>query len=246
MPDRDLREGTRTCSMSSSYRQDCGGCGVGDRKSRRIEGGETERLDEFVHLAPMDPYIDFAFGLDGTTYGNSETTGEPSVAARPGYPSVSETLRRLESAIGLPTGADAAVDLIPADFDITPQESIPQLPSSEEGETQGWSKLSGSSPNRLPFQFSTSKFPTLAPSPLWPTATLARDYALTDLDLSSSLEAGPRTPRVSATVFGSGPAPGSIESASALTNLDSAEIQEKVFSGPCLFSNDDSVEYGMG
>jgi len=248
----DLREGTRVYSKhSSSCRRDGRGCGVGDRESRQIdEGRETERLDEFVPLTPTDPYIDFAFGLDGTAHGDSKRTSEPSVGTRLGYPSVSETLRRLESAIGPPTGADTAVDLIPMDFDRTLSELIPQLPSSGEGETQGRGKLSGSSLGWLPFQISTSKFPSLAPSPLWPTVTPVRDHpTLTDLDLGSSsldapVEALPRTPRVSVTVSGSGSMLGSVESASALANLGSAEIQE-VFSGPRLFPDDDDVEDSM-
>ena len=242
VPGHDLREGTWVCSKPSSCRRDGRGCGVSDWKSRRIdESGETERLDEFVPPTPTDPYIDFAFGLDGISCGDSKRTSEPSVADGFDYPSVSETLRRLESAIGLPTGAETTVNLIPMDFDVTISESIPQLPSSGEGETQGWGKLNNSSSSRLPFQFSTSKFPTLAPSSLWP---VVRDHTLTDLDLSSSLdapvEAGPRTLRVSATVSGSGPASGSVEFVSALTNPGSAEIQE-VFSGPRLFADDDCV-----
>ena len=71
-----------------------------------------------------------------------------------------------------------------------------------------------------------------------------------DLDLSPSLdvlvdEARPLMPRVSATVSGSRPMSGFGESASALTNPDSAEIQEKVFSGPRHFPDDDGMEYGM-
>jgi len=247
---RDPREGTRD-SPKPSCRQDDRGCGVGDRKSRRIdEDGETERLDGFVLPVSTDPYIDFALGLDGTTYEDSKKTGEPPIAARLGYPSVSETLRRLESAIGLPTGADTAVDLIPMDFNVTLLESVTRLPSSGEGETRGWGKPSGSSLSWLPFRSSTSKFPTLAPSSLWPEVAPARDPALVDLDLSSSLdapvdEARPPTPRVSATVSGSGLISGSVESASALTNPGSVEIQEKVFSGPRLFPDDDGMEYGM-
>lgn len=247
MPGCDLREGTKVYSKhSSSYRRDGRGCGVGDRESRRIdEGGETERLDEFVPLTPTDSYIDFAFDLDGTANSDSKRAGEPFAGTRLGYPSVSETLRRLESAIGLPIGADTAVDLIPVEFDRALSESIPQLPSSEEGETQGRGRLGSSSLGWLPFQISTSKFPSLAPSPLWPTVASVRDPTLTDLDLGSSLdgpvEAMPRTPRVSVTVSGTGLVLGSVESASALTNLDSAEIQE-VFSGPRLFPDDGSVE----
>jgi hypothetical protein len=247
---RDLREGTRDCPEPSSCHRDGRRSGVGDQESRRIdEGGETERLDEFVDLAPTDPYIDFAFGLDDTTYGDSKRMSEPSVAARLGDPSVSETLLRLESAIGLPTGAETTVDLIPMDFDATLSESILPLPSSGNGETRGWNKPSCGSLSWLPFQFSTSKFPTVAPSSLWPTVASSRSHALMGLDLSSSLdapvEARPRTPRVSATVSGSGLMSGSVESAPALTNPDSVEIQERVFSGPRLFPDDDDVEYGM-
>ena len=243
-------EGTGGCS-EPPFRRDDRGCGVGDRKSRRIdEGGETERLDEFVLPVPTDPYIDFVLGLDDTTYGGSKRTSEPSVATRLGYPSASETLRRLESAIGLPTGADTVVDLIPMDFNATLSESVTRLPLSGEGEARGWGKPSGSSPSWLPFRSSISKFPTLAPYSLWPGVALARDHALMDLDLSSSLDAPidedrSMTPRVSATVSGSGPMSGSVESASALTNPGSAEIQGEVFSGPRLFPDDDGMEYGM-
>ena len=71
-----------------------------------------------------------------------------------------------------------------------------------------------------------------------------------DLDSSPSLdalvdEARPLMPRVSGIVSGSGPMSGFGESASALTNPDSAEIQEKVFSGPRHSPGDNGMEYGM-
>ena len=246
----DHGEGTRDCSKPAC-RRDNRGCGVDDRKSRRTdEDGEMERLDEFVLPPPTDPYIDFALGLDGTTCGDSKRAIEPSIATRLGYPSVSETLRRLESAIGLPIGAETAVDLIPMDFNVTLSESDTRLPSSGEGEARGWSKPSSSSLSWLPFRSSTSKFPTQVPSSLWPAVAPARDHHTPmDLDLSLSLdvpaEARPLTPGVSATVSGSGLIPGSVESASALTNPGSVGIQEKVFSGPRLFPDDDGMEYGM-
>ena len=250
MSSRDHGEGTRDCSKPACRRDDRG-CGVGDRKSRQInEDGETERLDEFVLPPPMDPYIDFALGLDGMTCEDSKRASEPSIATRLGYPSVSETLRRLESAIGLPTGAETAVDLIPMDFNVTLSESDTRLPSSGEGGAQDWSKPSSSSLGWLPFRSSTSKFPIQVPSPLWPGVAPARDHhAPLDLDLSLSLDAPakarPLTPGVSATVSGSGLISGSVESASALTNPSPAEIREKVFSGPRLFPDDDGMEYGM-
>ena len=251
MSSHDPREGTRDCSTEPSCRQDDRGCGVGDRKSRRIdEDGETECLDESVLPVSTDPYIDFALGLDGTTYEDTKRTGEPPIAARLGYPSVSETLRRLESVIGLPTGADMAADLIPMDSNVTLLEPVTRLPSSGEGETRGWGKPSSSSLGWLPFQSSTSKFPIQGSPSLWPKVAPARDHALMDLDSSSPPdapvdEARSLTPRVSATVSGSGLISGSVESASVLTNPGSVEIQEKVFSGPRLFPDDDGVECGM-
>lgn len=109
--------------------------------------------------------------------------------------------------------------------------------------------LVSSSLGRLLFQSLTSKFPTQAPSSLWPTVTPARDHTPMDLDLSSSLdapvcEARPLTPRVSAIIPGSGPMSRLGEPAPALTDPDSAEIQE-VFSGPRHFPDDDGMKYCM-
>lgn len=230
MPGRDLQEETGACPNNPPCQRDDWG---------RDKGGETERLDNFVLPVSADSYVDFAFSLDDTAYNDSKRTSESSVTARLGYLPVSETLRRLEPAIGLPTSAETTVDLIPVDFDVILSGSTPQLRSSGEGETQGLGKLSSSSLSLLPFQLSASKFPTMVPSPLSLTGTLVRDHALTDLDLGSSLgapvEVMSRTSRVPAAVSGS-----ELMLESALTNSDSVAIQEKVFSGPSLFLDDDA------
>ena len=244
MPGCDLQGGISVHSESSRNR-DGWGRGVDDLKSRWIDGGgETERLDGLVlsTAAPADPHVDFAFNLEGTTHNDDpKTISEPSAsdAARIDHPSTSETLRRLESAMGLPEGAGTTVELIPMDFDTTPSASTPQFFASGEGGTQCW--------GRLPFQSSSSKFPALVPSPLLSsTITSARELASTGLDLSSLSEAPvevrPRTPRVSVAVSGSGPTLGSVESVSALADPDSAEMRERIFSGPSLFLGDDGME----
>lgn len=249
VPGRDPREGTRAGSNLSPRRRDGLGCGVSDSKPRQIcEDGERERLSELVLPAPTDPYIDFAFSLDVTHYENPKRTNEPSAAVGLDYPSVSETLRHLGSTIGLPTGADATVDLIPMDIDKTLSASTPQLFSSGEGEAQRRGLLSNCPLSHLPFQPSTSGFPSLAPSSsLSPVMTAARNPALPDLDLSSSLVAPiqvrPQTSLTPATVSGSGLALGYAKSASVLVDSDSAaEVPEKVFAGPSLFLDDDGME----
>jgi len=246
VPGRDPRGGTRVGPNLSPRRRDGWGCGVVDSKPRQIdEDGGRERLGEFVLPALADPYIDFAFGLDAKPHDDPKRTNEHPAAVGLDCPSVSETLHRLESAIGLPTGADATVELIPMDIDKTLSVSIPQLLSSGEGETQCWGLLNSSLLSHLPFQPSTSEFPSLAPS-LSPVVTTARDLALTDMGLSSSLvvpiEVRPQTPWISATVSRSGLTLGYVESASALVDSDMAEVREKVFAGPSLFLDDDGME----
>lgn len=251
VPGRDVQGGTRVCSKSSPSRRVGWKSGVDDLEFRQIDGsGEPERVEEGLGFPdiPADPYIDFAFGLDGSTTTNDDDpkrTSERSVAPRFGEPSVSETIHRLESVIGLPTGADTTVDVIPMDFDTVLSGLIPPLPSSGEGGIQCWGKLGKGSLSWLPLQLPpTSKFPALAAPTLSPTVTPARDLAFTDLDLGSSLgapaEVGSRIPQVSTTVSGSTSTLGSAGSASGAANPDSAEIQ--VFSGPSLFLDDDGME----
>ncbi|KAF9647159.1 hypothetical protein BDM02DRAFT_3117535 [Thelephora ganbajun] len=249
VPGHGNRDGKRVDLKPSPRRGDWR-CGVDEFKLRRInEGGERERFDGFVLSAPTDPYTDFAFDLDRTAHDDPQRTSGPSVAAGLDHPSVSETLRPLESAIGLHTGAETTVDLAPMDVDTTFSGPISKGISSREGEAQGCGQLSDSLPSLLPFQFSTSKLPAPASSLslLPPAVTAAYDLALMDLDLGSSLETPaevrPRpTPRISATVFGSGLTLGSVGPASTLISPGPAAIREKVFVGPSLFLGDDGME----
>ena len=230
MPSRDVRRGEGAGFEGSPHHsRDGWGCGVD-------EGGKTEHSDVFVLPAPADPYIDFAFDLDGATYEAPRMAAEPSVAVGLGHPSVSETLRCLESAMGLPTSADTTVGLAPMDVDAILSVSIPQRLLAGGGETRHGSPLNGSSsPRPLPFHLSTSKLPALAPPP-----------SLTRSDLSSLLKApvevGPQSPHISATVSGLGLPSGSAGSVSPLINPGSAEMQEKVFAGPSLFLDDGGME----
>jgi hypothetical protein len=228
VPSRDVREGEGAGLKCSHHSRDGWGCGVD-------EGGKTEHSDVFVLPAPADPYIDFAFGLDGTTHENPGMATEPSAAAGLDYPSVSETLRCLESAMGLPTSADTTVDLAPMDIDATFSISTPQRLSTGAGETRHEIPLNGSgSPRLLPFHLSTSKLPALAP-PL----SLTRS-GLNSL-LKAPVEVRPQSPHISATVSGLGLPSGSVESVSPLINQGSAEMQE-VFAGPSLFLDDGGME----
>ena len=104
-----------------------------------------------------------------------------------------------------------------------------------------------SSLSPLPFKSSASNFPVLTPSSsLPPAATVARDLALTDLDLVSSREppeVNPRTPWISA--IGSASSRlvlGSAEPTHTSVNPNSAEVKE-VFAGPNLFVDGDGIEY---
>jgi len=238
VPGRDVQGGTRVRSKLSSPRSDNWKLGVDDLEFLQTGGGgEPERVEELGFPTPTDPYVDFAFGLDGsttTTNDDLKRTSEGSVVARFSEPSVLETIRSLESVIGLPTGASTTVDIVPMDFDTVLSGLIPPLPSSGEGEVQCWGR-----PSQLPFQLSpTSKFPTLAAPSLSSTVV----PAFTDLDLISSLEAsGSRTPQVSTTVSGCGLTLGFVGSMSETANPDLAEIQG-VFSGPNLFLDDDGME----
>jgi len=249
VPGRGLQEGGTVDSNPSPSRREGWECGVDDLEPRRISGGgETDRRDAFVLPAPTDPYIDFAFGLDGATHcDDPKRTNEPLVAIGLDHSSVSETLRRLESEIGPPTGVDATVDLIPMDIDAMLSVPVSYRLPSGEGETQRRGSPSDNPPNHLPFQPPTSNFPALAPySSSSPAVTTAHNLVFRGPDLSSSLEAlvqaRPQTPQISTTISGSELAVGSTEPASALVNLGSAEVQRKVIAGPRLFLYDDGME----
>ena len=219
---------------------------VDDSEPLRVdEGGGAEGPGGFAHPASMDPYVDFAFGLDVTTrgYGTSPgRTSRPLVPTMLDYPSTSETLRSLESAIGPPLDAETNADLTLVDVDAPFLiASTPQRLSPREGETQRRSLLSSGPLRPLPFHLST-----FATSPLLPVATTAHNLALTHLDSNLSLKAPVeirhQTPRIPATLSGSGLGLGSAKPAAALADLGSAKIQEKVFAGPSLFLDDDSME----
>ena len=250
VPGRDLRECEMLDPNPSPSRREGWECGVDDLEPRRISGGgETDRRDAFVLPVPTDPYIDFAFGLDGTTHcDDPKRTNEHSVAIGLDHSSVSETLRRLESEIGPPTGiGDATVDLIPMDIDTMLSVPVSHRLPSGEGETQRRGSPSDNPPNPLPFQPPTSNFPALAPcSSSSPAVATARNLVLRGPDLSSSLEAlvqdRPQTPQTSTTVSVSELAMGSTEPASTLVNLGSVEVQRKVIAGPRLFLDDDGME----
>jgi len=218
-------------------------CGVDDFEH---EGGETERSGVLVLPAPMDPYLDFAFGLDGTTHDGLERTNGPRAATGLDYPSVSETLRHLESAMGLSTGADTNADPAPMDIDTILSTTIPQRLLSGFGETHCWGSLNSNSLSSLPFHLSTPEPQVLRVSSLSPVVTPGGNLTLTYSNLSlppeAPVEVRPQTPRISVAVAGSGLTPGFVESVSGLTNPDSAEIREKVFAGPSLFPDDDGME----
>ena len=221
---------------------------MGDFEPLRIdEGIETERDGVLVPSAPTDTYLDFAFGLDGATNDTSESADGPLANTGPNYPSVLETLRHLESAMGLSTDEDTNADPAPMNIDATPSRSIPRRLLSGYGETQCRGSLNISSLSPLPFYLSTSKPQVLGlPSPLSPVATADSNLTLTYSNSTPSpkapVEVRPQSPRISVTVSGLGLTPELVESVSGLTNLDSAEIQEKVFTGPSLFLDDDGME----
>lgn len=215
----DLPEGTRVCPKPSTSSRDDRACGVDDPEPQRIdEDGETGRRDGFALPVPADPYIDFVFSLDDTARGDPQRTTEPPVATQLDYPSVSETLRRLETAIGLPAGAGTTADMVLMNFDATLSKPNPQL-SSGGGEAQPWGKLSSSALSRFPFQQSTPKFQTPAPSSLPPTVLSASDRVFTNL--------------------GSDPLVGvAAEAGSRTFSRGSGGMQGKVSSGPSLFLDD--------
>ena len=212
-----LPEGTRVCPKPSTSSRDDRACGVDDPEPQRIdEDGRTERRDGFALPVPTDPIIDFVFSLDDTARGDPQRTTGPPIAAQLDHPSISETLRRLETAIGLSAGADTTVDLVLMDFEAT--LSNLHLPSGG-GEAQPWGKLSSSAPSRLPFQRSTPKFQTPAPSSLPPTVLSASDRVFTDV--------------------GSDPLVGvAAEAGSRTFSRGSEGMQEMAPSGPSLFLDD--------
>ena len=221
-------------------------CGVdGFEPPRMDEGGEPERPEVSVDPTPSEPYIDFAFGLDVATrdYDSPGRTIEPSVAIGLDYPSVSETLRRLESGMEPLTEADTNADITLMNIDTMLSALTQKRLSPAEGEVQCRDLPSSSSFKSLPFYL-----PTLAPSSSSsPMVTTSRDLALAHLDSGSSLKAPvevrPQTPQISATLSGLELELGSAdEPASMSIDLSSVEIQEKVFAGPNLFLNDDGME----
>ena len=225
MPGCDVRGGRVNVGLKSSPR-DGRGCGVGNPELLRMdEVGETKPLGTFALSAPTDPYIDFASGLDGTTHLNHERRNEPLVATGPKYPSVSETLRHLESAMGQPTGAETDMDITPMNIDTTLSATAPQHLPSGEGGAQCSGLPSRSTSSLLPFHLSTSKFPSSLSSPT-----------------KAPVEARPQAPRISATLPSSGSVAGPTEPVPASINLDLAEVREKVFAGPSLFLDDDGME----
>jgi len=250
VPGRDVREGNGVDLGSSPRRGDDWGCGVDDVESPRIgEGVETGLLGALVLPAPTDAYLDFAFGLDGSTHNDFERASGPLVVTGLYCPSVSETLRNLESAMGPPVGAgtNVDVDLAPMDVDAMLSASVPQRLLSGGGETQCRGSLSSSSLSLLPFHLSTSSPQGLGHSPSSsPVVTVGRNLALTCSDSSLSpktpVEVRPQTHRISVTVAGSGFAPGSVEPASAASALFNLGSTEKVFAGPSLFLDDDGME----
>ena len=248
MPGRSVREGKEVDLRPSPRSGDDLECGVDGFEPLRInEGGETGRPGVLVLPTPTDPYLDFAFGLDGATHDNPERANGPLAVTGLDYPSVSETVRHLESAMGLLTEADTNADPAPMDIDAMLSTSIPQRLLSRDGETQCRGSLNSNPLSLLPFRLSTSKPQVLGlSSPLSPVVTAGRDRALTfsdsGLSTKSPVEVRPQTTRISVTVAGSGLTPGFVESVSGLTNLDSVEVQEKVFAGPNLFLDDDGME----
>ncbi|KAF9790691.1 hypothetical protein BJ322DRAFT_1037931 [Thelephora terrestris] len=236
-------------SELSLRRRDCPlECGVDGSTSQRIdEGGESRGFEDDAFFAPTDPYTEFVFGLDGTTRGDSKRTGEAGTGAE--HTSALETLRCLESAMGPPTGVDTTVDLVPMDIETYLSNSIPRRLSPGGGETRFCNQTGSNSLNVFPFQLSTLDFSTLPHPSLSPAVTAAHDPASTTLGLGLSLVTPARvmspSPRPAAILSSSGMALGSADSASALVDLDSAEMeQERVIAGPRLFQplDDDGME----
>lgn len=248
VPGRNVREGKGVDLGPSPRSRNDWECGVDDSEPLPTnEGGETKRPGVLVLPAPTDTYLDFAFGLDGTADEGSERANGPLAIAGLDYPSALETLHHLESAIGLPTEADTNADPAPMNIDATLSTSIPQRLLSGGAGTRCRSSLNTNSLSLLPFHLSTSKPQVMGlPSSLSPVVTAGRDLALTysgsSLLPKASVEVRPQTPRISVTVAGSALTPGFVESASGLTNPDSAEIQDKVFAGPSLFPDDGGME----
>lgn len=246
MPGRDIQEG-KMVGLEPSRRRGDLECGVdGFELLRMDESGEPERPEVSVDPTPSDPYIDFAFGLDVATrdYDSPGRTKGPSVAIGLDYPSVSETLRRLESGMEPLTEADTNADITLMNIDTMLSALTQKRLSPAEGEAQCRDLPSNSSFNSPPFHL-----PTLAhSSSLLPMVTTSRDLALAHLDSGSSLKAPvevrPQTPQISATLSGLELELGyrsADEPASMSIDLSSVEVQE-VFTGPSLFLDDDGME----
>ena len=248
VPGREVREGKGVDLGPSPRRRDDWECGASDLEPLRINRGEGTGCPggTFALPAPTDPYLDFALGLDGTTLDDSERTNGALVTTELDYPSVSETLRHLESTMGLPVGTGVGVDPTLMNPDAILSVSVPRLRSGD-GETQSRGLLGGTSLSQLPFYLSTSK-PQILGYSFSSSSIVAADGGLTLTPPNSSLspkapvEVIPQTPRISTTVSGSGLTwtPRSVECVSAMTNLDSAKAQ--MFAGPSLFLGDDGME----
>ena len=246
VPGRDIQEGKMVGLEPSRCRGDLE-CGVdGFEPLRMDEGGEPERPEVSVDPTPSEPYIDFAFGLDVATrdYDSPGRTKGPSVAIGLDYPSVSETLRRLESGMEPLTEADTNADITLMNIDTMLSALTQKRLSPAEGEAQCRDLPSNSSLKSLPFHL-----PALAhSSSSSPMVTTSRDLALAHLDSGSSLKAPvevrPQTPQISATLSGLELELGyrsADEPASMSIDLSSVEVQE-VFTGPSLFLDDDGME----
>jgi hypothetical protein len=232
--------------LSPHLQDDYSECVVGGFKPQQIfETVEPERFDEAAFRATTDPYVDFAFGLDGTIHDEPL----PSMVPELECPSALETLRHLESVIWPPTSSDTTADLIPIDLDATLLKPIPRHPSPGEWETRCGGPLNSNPLDLLPFKHSASSFSTLVlPAPSLSSATAVTttpDRVSTNLDLCSLLDTVmPGTPLISATASVSGVSIGCAETASVLMNLGLAEGQEGVIAGPRLFQllDDDGME----
>ena len=238
MPGLDDRGGERVdvdLELSPRRLDDCLEYEIGSSKRRRTGGSaKQERFDEVAFRAPADPYTDFAVGLDGAAHGEPGPLTDTGF----GYSSALETLRRLESAMGPPTGAGTTADLFPMDPDATPM-----CPSPSGGETQSLGKLGGNPLNPLPFRLQTSSLSTPAPPPplFSSTAGVASPHSLasTNFDLFSLLDTPTGvmlgTPQITVTIPGPGTIPECAETASVLMGLDPVDAKEEEIAGPRLF-----------